>query len=235
MQPRRFGLIALATDLTIEADAARLMPEGTRLHVTRIAFDNPTTPDNLRATAPRIADAAGLLVPGVPLDGIGFGCTSAGALLGDAVAKAVVAAGRDGVPVTTPTAGARRGLAAMGLRRIALLTPYLPMTTIPVREDFGGYQIEVVSDHSLGFADDRDMAQLSPEAIIAGADAADSPDAQALFVSCTAVPVLSMIPALEARLGKPVISANQALFWAMLDQARIPAAGPGALFRVRTW
>ena len=235
MQPRRFGLIALATDLTIEADAARLMPEGTRLHVTRIAFDNPTTPDNLRATAPRIADAARLLVPGVALEGIGFGCTSAGALLGDAVAQSVGQADRAEVPVMTPTAGARRALAAMGLRRIALLTPYLPQTTIPVRDDFAGHQIEVVSDHSLGFADDRDMAQLSPEAIFAGAAAADSVDAQALFVSCTAVPVLPLIAELETRLGKPVISANQALFWAMLDAARIPAAGPGALFRVRTW
>ena len=94
MQPRRFGLIALATDLTIEADAARLMPEGTRLHVTRIGFDNPTTPENLRATAPRIADAARLLVPGVALEGIGFGCTSAGALLGDAVAQSVAQADR---------------------------------------------------------------------------------------------------------------------------------------------
>ena len=43
------------------------------------------------------------------------------------------------------------------------------------------------------------------------------------------------IDRIEARLGKPVISANQALFWAMLDQARIPASGPGRLFQVRTW
>lgn len=38
----RFELVALATDLTIEGDAARLMPQGSRLHVTRIAFENPT-------------------------------------------------------------------------------------------------------------------------------------------------------------------------------------------------
>ena len=43
------------------------------------------------------------------------------------------------------------------------------------------------------------------------------------------------IDRIEARLGKPVISANQALFWAMLDQARIPAGGSGRLFQVRTW
>ena len=52
---RRFGLIALATDLTIEGDAGRLMPAGTQLHVTRIAFENPTTPETLRRTGPRVA------------------------------------------------------------------------------------------------------------------------------------------------------------------------------------
>ena len=65
--------------------------------------------------------------------------------------------------------------------------------------------------------------------------AADHPQAQALFMSCTALPALGLIDRIEARLGKPVISANQALFWAMLDQAGIAATGPGRLFQVRTW
>ena len=51
---RRFGLIALATDLTIEGDAARIMPVGTQLHTTRIAFEIPTTPETLRRCGPRL-------------------------------------------------------------------------------------------------------------------------------------------------------------------------------------
>src|SRR5699024_10272251 len=117
----RFGLIALATDLTIEGDAARLLPAGCRLHVTRIAFDNPTTAENLRATGPRLAAAARLLVPGVPLAGIGFGCTSASAVLGDEVARALGAR----APVTTPMSAALRAFAALDVTRIALMTPYI--------------------------------------------------------------------------------------------------------------
>ena len=234
-QPVRFGLIALATDLTIESDAARLMPTGTALHVTRIAFDNPTTPENLRATGPRIQAAAGLLVPGVPLAAIGFGCTSAGALLGDAVGQVVAAAGRPGVPVLTPSGGAIRAFRAMGIDRIALLTPYLPETTAPVRDGFTAAGLMVIRDHSLGHADDRDIARIDADAIIAGADATDHPDAQALFLSCTALPALGLIEMLEDRLGKPVLAANPSLFWSMLDAAQVPARGPGALFSVRTW
>ena len=53
----RFGLIALATDLTIEGDAQRLLPPGCRLNVTRIAFDNPTTAENLKKTGPHLKAA----------------------------------------------------------------------------------------------------------------------------------------------------------------------------------
>lgn len=227
----RFGLVALATDLTIEGDAARLMPKGCRLHVTRIAFDNPTTEENLRKTGPRLRAAADLLVPGVALKGIGFGCTSASAVLGGQVQDALGARG----PVTTPTSAALRGFAALGVTRIALMTPYLAATTDLVGNHLQASGLHVMSRRSMGHADDRDMALLTDNEVMEFARASDHPDAEALFMSCTALPAVRMIDRIEAHLGKPVISANQALFWAMLDQARIPATGPGQLFGVRTW
>lgn len=227
----RFGLVALATDLTIEGDAARLMPPGTRLHVTRIAFDNPTTEENLRRTGPRLRAAVDLIVPGVPLQGIAFGCTSASAVLGDTIAALT----GDRAPVATPAGGALRGFRALGLGRVALMTPYLAATTDLVGDHFEACGIDVVRRRSMGHADDRDMARLSAAEIIEMALDSDHPDAQALFLSCTALPALGLIDTLEARLGKPVLTANQALFWAMLDQARISATGPGALFGCRTW
>jgi len=227
----RFGLVALATDMTIEGDAARLMPPGTRLHVTRIAFDNPTTEENLRDTGPRLRAAVDLLVPGIGLRGIGFGCTSASAVLGDRIEA--LAGGR--APVSTPAGAALRGFRALGVDRVALMTPYLAATTNLVGDYFEGQGLRVLRRSSMGHADDRDMALLGEAEIVEMAEASDHPDALALFMSCTALPALPLIERLEARLGKPVVSANQALFWAMLDQAAIPARGPGALFRCRTW
>lgn len=227
----RFGLVALATDMTIEGDAARLMPPGTRLHVTRIAFENPTTEENLRRTGPLLRAAVDLLVPGIPLAGIGFGCTSASAVLGDQMDRL---AGMRGT-VTTPMSGALKGLAALGATRIALMTPYLEATTDLVGDHFEAHGIAVLKRSSMGHADDRDMALLPEPEIVEMAEAADHPDAEALFMSCTALPALGLIERLEARLGKPVLTANQALFWAMLDAAAVPASGPGALYRRRTW
>ncbi len=231
MALRRFGLVALATDMTIEGDAARLMPWGTQLHVTRIAFDNPTTEENLRNTGPRLRAAADLLVPGVDLEAIGFGCTSASAVLGPGIGDLL----DDRAPLVTPTSAALRGFAALGVTRLALMTPYLAATTDLVGDYFQRHGIEVVRRSSMNHADDRDMARLGADAIMQMALESDHPQAQALFMSCTALPALGLIDRIEAELGKPVITSNQSLFWAMLDQAQVPAAGPGALFRCRTW
>lgn len=230
---RRFGLIALATDLTIEGDAARLMPHGTQLHTTRIQFDNPTTPESLRQTGPRLRAAADLIVPGVALDGIIFGCTSAAAALGDDLPTHI---GNRG-PLVTPMSALLRALETMAIGRIGLLTPYLPETAKLVETHLTRHGIEVVSSHALGHADDRDMARLMPGEIIDGVAAADHPEAEALFLSCTALPAIGLIEELEARLGKPVLSSNQVVFWATLDIARIPGdrPGPGRMFRLCKW
>ena len=49
---KKIGLITLATDLTTERDFARIIPMGhAGVYGTRVAFANPTTPNNLRKMA----------------------------------------------------------------------------------------------------------------------------------------------------------------------------------------
>ena len=43
-------------------------------------------------------------------------------------------------------------------------------------------------------------------------------DAQALFISCTALPALSIIEKLEKKLGIMVFSSNQTLIWDSLNK-----------------
>lgn len=229
----RFGMIALATDLTSERDAALHLPEGSALHVTRVPFENPSTPDNLGRMAPNLAAAADLLVPGIPLAAIAFSCTAASVEIGDAAIAAAVGETRPGVPVVTPPDAAVEGFAALGTRRIALVTPYLPETTAPMAAYFAGRGLEVVRAECLGIADDRDIARVSHATIRAAAEAADGPDVEAVFLSCTALPAIGVIGAIEDRLGKPVISSNQAVVWRMLHHGGLaaPAHAPGRLFR----
>lgn len=91
---KRIGLIALATDHTSELDFARICdPAEVGVYVTRIAYDNPTTPESLRLTGPRITAGAELILPGEHLDVVAYGCTAATVVLGDeAVADLIHAA-----------------------------------------------------------------------------------------------------------------------------------------------
>ena len=57
--------------------------------------------------------------------------------------------------------------------------------------------------------------------------------ADALFISCTALPALSLIEKLEKKLNKIVLSSNQALIWDTLQEIgnKEPIEGFGKLFR----
>ena len=46
----------------------------------------------------------------------------------------------------------------------------------------------------------------------------DLENADALFISCTALPALSIIDKLEKKLNKVVLSSNQALIWDTLEK-----------------
>ena len=112
---RKLGLIALATDLTTERDFPRIVPlDKAVVYGTRVAFENPTTPENLRKMGPLISAAADLLVPGEVLDAICYSCTAASVVIGDEEVAAAVHASRPGVPVVTPTGAALKAFAVLG-------------------------------------------------------------------------------------------------------------------------
>ena len=56
-------------------------------------------------------------------------------------------------------------------------------------------------------------------------------NADALFISCTALPVLNILDKLEEKLQKPVLSSNQTLIWDTLRSVgyQSPVKGYGKL------
>ena len=215
-EPVRLGAILLATDLVSEGDAARLIDRDRAvLHVARIGFENPTTPQRLRAMSPDLARSAALLVPGVPLAAVAFGCTSASVTIGNAAVARAIRSSLPGVRVITPSFAALAGFAALGARRVALLTPYLRETTEPMAEYLGAQGLDIVRSACFALEDDRDMARIDDASMIDAACALDGPEVEALLLSCTAMRGVDVIERIEARLGKPVVTSNQALFWAL--------------------
>ncbi len=214
--PVRLGAILLSTDLVFEGDAARLIDaDRAVLHVARIGFENPTTPERLCAMAPDLARTAGLLVPGAELSVVAFACTSASVTIGNRAVAEAIQSSLPGVRVITPSFAALAGLGALGARRVALLTPYLEETTEPMARYLCAQGLDVVRSACFALEDDRDMARIDDTSMIEAACALDGPEVEALFLSCTAMRGVDVIDRIEARLGKPVVTSNQALCWAL--------------------
>ena len=108
---------------------------------------------------------------------------------------------------------------ALGVRRLAVATPYIDTVTDKLRDFLGESGLEVVGDSRLG-RDER-IWQIETKMIRRLVRAADRPDADAVFISCTNLRTYGLIRELEAELGKPVLTANQVSVWNALRVAGI--------------
>lgn len=214
------GLIVLQTDETLEQDFRRLFT-GTdvAMYVSRVPSGADVTPATLAAMEDELPRAASLLPPSLAYDAIGYGCTSGATIIGaERVAELLRGAARVAA-VSNPLSAVVAGLSALGARRIGMVTPYIESVTAPMRAALGAAGFEVTSCVSFDEAEEARVARIHPASIAKAAIAAGRGDAEAVFLSCTNLRTLDVIEEIEAELGKPVISSNQALAWHMAQLA----------------
>ena len=231
----RIGLIALATDHATERDFMNMRPgDEVAIYTSRVRNLNPCTVENLQTMAPLLTEAASLILPGSRLDVVAYSCTSASVVIGhDAVAERIHAV-RPGTPCVTPLSAAYAGFGHLGVTRIAVLTPYIDEVNAMIARHIEDHGMEIAGFTSFHMEDDVEMAGLPPEAIYRAALEADRPDAEAIFISCTAIRACDVVERLERTLGKPVVTSIQAMFWQSLRYAGCtrPIEGYGRLMRL---
>lgn len=233
----RIGLIALASDYASERDFMNMRPsDDVAVFVSRIRNVNPCTVENLRTMAPKLGDAVSLIIPEGRLDAVAYSCTSGTVVIGYEAIAAGIRAVRPAIPVATPITAGLDGLARFEARKIAVLTPYIDDVNGPMVRYMQDSGLDVVALTSFLVADDNVMARIPPQAIYEAALEADRPEADALFISCTALRAVDVVERIEQALDKPVITANQALFWQALRAAGYdaPVQGYGRLLRLPT-
>ena len=230
------GLVVLATDQTMEHEfrqAIRL--PGVGVYGARLYNSAEITPETLRAMQPLIAPATELILPGLKLDVVAFGCTSASMTLGEEAVFAEIRRARPEVACTTPVTAAFAAFAAFGARRIGVLTPYSAEVNRTVRAYLEGRGVEVAAFGTFDKVDDREAARISPESIEEGIVALTRrARVDAVFVSCTSLRLCERVAAIEARAGVPVTSSDHALAWHCLRLADVAdeVAGLGRLFEL---
>jgi maleate isomerase len=231
------GLIVLATDHTIEHEWRGMLGglEGVGFYESRLMNSASITPETLREMEKEIAWATKLIRPGERIDVMAFACTSGSLVIGDENVFARIRESRPGVACTTPMAAAVAAFEKLGVRRIALLTPYVDRINQMMREHLERQGIAVPVMGSFNHENDDEVARIDARSLSeAVLELGSRSEVDAVFVSCTSLRVASLIENLEARLGKPVTSSNHALAWHSLRLGGFSSAigGYGRLMRI---
>jgi maleate cis-trans isomerase len=139
------------------------------------------------------------------------------------------------VPVATDIGACIEAMQALGMRRVAMLTPFDDALHEHLSRYVANAGIEVVAARSCRTPEFADftIAPLSYPYRAARALFQSATGADGVWITGAALPSVGMIEALETDLGVPVVSSMQAMFWAGLRLARVSAqvAGYGRLLR----
>ncbi len=215
----RVGLIALATDFMIERDFIKIIKDKEiDFFVNRIECYNPLTKENLIRMSEKVTDVTNNILPNEDIDCVVYGCTSGTIAAGyDSIEKKVKAA-KPKAKLTTPSSAAIKALKKLNIKKLAIFTPYSKKLNDEVVNFFLGEKFDIVSNTYLDIAADYDIGKVDEDFLFKTLSNMDLGDADALFISCTALPVLNIIDKLEKKLNKPVLSSNQALIWNTLEE-----------------
>jgi maleate isomerase len=225
---RKLGLIIPSVNTTIEPDFAWAAPPDISVHAARVML-HATTPEGLRAMN-REVEGAARLIGSINPDVVAFACTSGTFLDGEAALDSQIAAIAALVqcPVIATSRAMIEACRALGLRRIALVTPYLDVINEAERAFFSHHGFDIVACEGLGLSG-KAIREVGPRDIMALVRRADVPEADGVFVSCTDFRILEVAEILERVLGKPVLTSNQVTLWAVLRAlkkgSRIPGLG----------
>ena len=231
----RIGLVVLSNDYATERDFNNMKPgDDVCVFVSRVPNTNACTVETLQMMAPHITTATSLLVPQGRLDAVAYSCTSGTVVMGFDKIQALIHAARPNVPCVTPITSSLQALGRFNAQRLAVLTPYVDDVNAAIATYLEGQGKSIAGFTSFHIQDNEAMAAVPSEAIYQAALEADRSDADALFISCTAIRAVDVVDRIEQALGKPVVTANQAMFWQALRAAgyQKPVSGYGRLLEL---
>jgi maleate isomerase len=221
---RQFGVLVPATNTTVEIEYNRLLPPTLQAHVGRIPLLSSGAETGKRENDAEVATQARML-GSAKVEVIGL-AQSAASLAADDFDEIIIQRMSEaaGVPAITAGQAIAHALVALGLRRIALVSPVtMPTLERAKRHYENKYGLQVLALECFSGADSVHFASLGPEAARDAMARADRPEIEALVIPGGNFPTMRFVPDWERQFGKPVITANQAALWAMLHVMKVDA------------
>ncbi|MDJ0955932.1 MAG: hypothetical protein QNI91_03685 [Arenicellales bacterium] len=230
----KIGVLTPHLDPVPETEFQAMTPNGVSIHAARVPLGMigadgkivPTIgPEVAKAFSepPAVDQAVDLLAP-LELNSVVYCFTSSSYILGsrnDSVLKARLEERSNGIPVVIQTSAIVSALRALSIQRISLMHPpwYTPELDDMGATYFKGEGFEVIY-HSPAHIH-REYGDPAPEKIFSWAIDHTPDEADALVIGGGGFRAIGVVSALETKLDRPVITANQASFWCALSIAGI--------------
>ena len=119
------------------------------------------------------------------------------------------------------------------MKRVTAISPYTQAVDAAEHRFFAEGGVDTIAGACLGISDGFRLAEPAPETILDFALGAWDPASDGMIIACLNFRSHPIIDALEARIGKPVVTSTQATLWHVLRLAGIdtPIPGYGRLLR----
>jgi len=230
----RIGVLVPPGNPTVEPELYRMAPSGVSVHFARLdSSSSASAPgahggmeDRTQAyvdSLPAVAPVLGAVNPAIVALAFTAASYSNGFAREAALADRI--ASLTGSPALTAAQAILAALEHLGVKRLALGTPYPESISAMGRAYWEAAGLTVV-----GYARLTGVTNIydeSEERAYRLARQADVPNADAVLLSGTGLPTIGVLELLERDLGKPVVSSNQALLWRALRMAGVREPVPG--------
>jgi maleate isomerase len=214
----RLGVLVPSGNPTIEPELYRMAPSTMTIHFARLETlaGDPGAAEGMVERTLRYLDslpAATRSLTPVRLDAIALAHTAVSYLTGFAGEAALRdrLATLSGTRAFTAAGAIRASLQHLGVRRLALATPYPEAIGAAGRTYWTAAGFEVTAHYRLD--DVTNIYDETEERAYALGRAADAPSAECVLISGTGLPTVGIIDRLEHDLGKPVVTSQAATLW----------------------
>lgn len=223
----RIGLIVPSTNTTNEPEFVDHVPPDVSVHTARVEGGDCTV-ETLERMADDIERSARLLSH-ARVDVIAFGCTTGSLVRGPDYADELRSRIRDvaEVPAVVTAGAVSEALSTLDAESLSVTTPYPDEINRLLREYLVAQGFEILELRGLDLVSPEAVAEQPTETVVAEARAVADERADCLFISCTDYPTFDVIDTLEAELGCPVVTSNQATLWRALGVAGLNDTAPG--------
>lgn len=221
------GMIVPPANTVNEAEWKRIALPGMRFPLVRMPLHSGDDDHALYADLKIALEELRSSKPDV----IAYACTAGSMVLPLDTLPAYIAK-EAGVPGVATAPALVHACRALGLKKVAVATPYHDALNRHEKSFLESCGIEVVSLRGLGIGaggphEYVEIAKVPKQDVYEHCRSTDVPQAEGMIISCTDFASLEAIARLEAELGKPVISSNTATFWMALRAAGVEARIPG--------